>query len=428
MSKYLIKNSTLQGEIHVPPSKSHTLRSILFGTLGCGKTIIRNYLNSSDTQAMIDACRLLGASIKITPETLEIDGTKGKIEYAENVINAGNSGIVLRFCSAIGSLSSHPIVITGDESIRHQRPMKPLIAGLRQLGVSVKSMRGDDYAPIIVEGPMKSGKTLIDGMDSQPVSALLIASAFAEGPIEIEVKNAGEKPWVALTLQWFDLLGISYKHQNFEKYQLSGKSSYQGFNYTVPGDFSSAAFPIAAALVTRSELIVHNIDLNDSQGDKELIAVFKKMGAQIDFDDRNKKLHVKKGGKLSGISVDINNFVDAITILAVVACYSEGETLIRNAAVARQKECNRIQCIATELAKMGADISETEDGLRIRGSRLKGAALESYNDHRMVMSLAVAGLGAEGKTIIGPVECVSKTFPSFREDFNRLGAGIEVLL
>lgn len=426
MSQYRIKKSSIQGEIHVPPSKSHTLRSILFGALGSGKSVIHNYLNSSDTQSMIEACRLLGASIQTTPTTLEIEGTGGKIHYAENVINAGNSGIVLRFCSAIGALSSHPIVITGDESIRHQRPMKPLLDGLRHLGVSVKSMRGDDYAPIILQGPMRSGKTQMEGIDSQPVSALLIAAAFAEGPIEIDVKNAGEKPWVALTLQWFDLLGIAYKQEDFEKYHLSGNSRYEGFNYTVPGDFSSAAFPIAAALITRSELTIYNIDMNDSQGDKELIAVFQKMGAEIEIDDSRKRVLVKTGGKLSGITVDINNFVDAITILAVVACYAEGETVIQNAAVARLKECNRIQCITSELAKMGADISETEDGLRIRGSQLKGAVLESYKDHRMVMSLAVAALGAEGETTIGPVECVSKTFPSFREDFNRLGVDIEV--
>lgn len=428
MSRYRIKKSSIHGKISVPPSKSHTLRSILFGALGCGKSVIHNYLNSSDTQSMIEACRLLGASIQSTPTTLKIEGTKGKIHYTEDVINAGNSGIVLRFCAAIGSLSSHPIVITGDESIRHQRPMKPLLEGLRQLGVSATSMRGDDYAPIILQGPMKPGKALIDGMDSQPVSALLIAAAFAEGPIEIDVKNAGEKPWVALTLQWFDYLGISYKHQHFENYQLKGNSRYEGFNYTVPGDFSSAAFPIAAALITQSNLTVHNIDMNDSQGDKELIAVFKKMGAEIEIDDSRKRLYVKTKGKLSGITVDINNFVDAITILAVVACYAEGETLIQNAAVARQKECNRIQGIAAELSKMGADIMETEDGLRIRGSPLKGAALESYNDHRMAMSLSVAALGAEGETTIGPIECVSKTFPSFREDFNLLGATIEIYL
>ena len=250
MSRYVVKKSNLKGEIIVPPSKSHTLRSILFGALGCGKSTVHNYLQSSDTQAMIEACRLLGAAIDVTPERIEIVGTKGKIDHAEDVINAGNSGIVLRFCAAIGALSSNPIVITGDHSIRHQRPMKPLLEGLAQLGVSVSSMRGDGFAPIILKGPLKSGKATIFGEDSQPVSALLIAAAFAEGPIELNVRNAGEKPWVALTLDWFDRLGISYENHAFESYRLPGNSRYDGFDYVVPGDFSSAAFPIAAALIT----------------------------------------------------------------------------------------------------------------------------------------------------------------------------------
>ncbi len=418
----MLKNQLQSGEIVVPPSKSHTLRAILFGALGHGETKVRNYLDSTYS-AMIEACRLLGATLDVTSTSITIQGTNGKIDFGnKDVIHAGNSGIVLRFCAAIGALSSNPIVITGDHSIRHQRPMKPLLDGLSQLGVTSYSMRGDGYAPIITFGPIRSGKVIISGEDSQPVSDSSIAAAFAEGPIDLEVRNAGEKPWVALTLDWFDRLGIAYEHRNFESYRLFGNNRYEGFDYTVPGDLSSAAFPITAALITGSELIVNNIDMQDSQGDKELILTLQKMGARIEIDEHLKKLVVKKGKQLSGISVDINNYVDAITILAVVACYAEGETRIENAAVARQKECNRIQSIATELRKMGADIQETENGLRIRGSKLKGADVESYNDHRMVMSLCVAGLGAEGETKVGPVECVSKTFPTFKKDFTLLGA------
>lgn len=425
MKRYHVKKSLLKGEMAVPTSKSHTLRSILFASLAHGKSIIHHYLPSTDTKAMIEACRMLGAHLEVSPHKIEVVGLNGKIRCTEDVINAGNSGIVLRFCAAIGALAALPVVITGDHSIRHQRPVKPLLDGLTQLGVSVKSMRGDGFAPLIVQGPLHSGKAVIDGEDSQPVSALLIAGAFAEGPIELEVKNAGEKPWIELTLDWFKRLGISCENHNFLHYRMRGRSRYEGFEYAVPGDFSTAAFPIAAALLTQSELVLNNIDMQDSQGDKELIAVLQKMGAKIEIDEKTKTLHVKKGGRLQGISVDINNFVDAITILAVIGCFAEGETHIRNAAVAKQKECNRIACIAKELGKMGADITELEDGLIVRKSVLKGAAVDSYHDHRMVMSLAVAGMGAQGETTIGPVECVSKTFPTFMRDFNALGANIE---
>ncbi|EFB40684.1 hypothetical protein pah_c197o073 [Parachlamydia acanthamoebae str. Hall's coccus] len=425
MGKYLIKPATLTGEIGIPPSKSHTLRAILFATLAKGKSVVHHYLASPDTYAMIEACRHLGAKIEVFPTCIEIRGTGGKIAYAENVIDAGNSGIVLRFCTAIGALGSLPIVITGDHSIRHQRPMQPLLEGLSQLGVSQSSMRGDGFAPVIIQGPIKSGKTVINGEDSQPVSALLIAAAFAEGSIEIVVKNPGETPWINLTLNWLDRLGIPYENHNFTHYRLFGNACYEGFDYTVPGDFSSAAFPIAAALVTDSELVVRNIDMHDVQGDKELLSVFQRMGAKLHFDETQNILLVKRGGKLSGISVDINNFIDSITILSVLACFADGETHIRNAAIARRKECNRITSIATELRKMGADVSELEDGLIVRKSILNGAQLHSYQDHRMVMSLTVAALGARGETLLTSTECVSKTFPTFVRDFNRLGANIQ---
>lgn len=425
MSQYLVKKGAIQGQIAIPGSKSHTLRAILFGALGEGKTVIYNYLPSTDAQAMIEACRLFGAAIQVTPERIEIQGINGQVECTEDVINAGNSGIVLRFCAAIGALASHPVVITGDYSIRHKRPIKPLLVGLSQLGVKTTSLRGDGYAPVIIQGPIHPGKTTVDGEDSQPVSALLIAAAFAKGPIEIQVNNPGEKPWIALTLEWLDRLGIAYENQDYQHYRLAGNSRYAGFEYHVPGDFSSAAFPIAAALVTGSEVTLKNMDMHDTQGDKELIEVFQRMGGDIVIDPENKTIQVKKGGALMGIQVDINDFVDAITILAVVSCFAEGETRIYNGAIAKQKECNRIQCIAQELGKMGADITETEDGLRIRKSKLRGAQVESHHDHRMVMSLAVAGLGAEGETQISSVECVAKTFPSFMRDFNALGANIK---
>jgi 3-phosphoshikimate 1-carboxyvinyltransferase len=424
MTQYRVKKSALKGEIVVPPSKSHTLRAILFAALARGKSMVRNYLPSTDAQSMIEACRILGAKLNVTNNEIEIEGINGKLHFTEDVINAGNSGIVLRFCSAIGALAKHPVVITGDHSIRHQRPMKPLLDALSQLDVSAVSMRGDNYAPVIIQGPLLSGKAVVNGEDSQPVSSLLIASAFASGTIDIEVVNPGELPWIDLTLYWLKRLGIKYENHAYKHYRLFGNSSYPGFDYTVPGDFSSAAFPIAAALVTGSELTLKNIDMDDPQGDKELIHVLKKMGADIRIDEKAKTLEVKKGGTLKGMDIDINNFIDAITILAVIACHAEGETNILNAAVAKQKECNRIQCIATELKKMGADITETENGLRIRKSALHGANVHTYNDHRMAMSLAVAGMNATGETEISPTNCIAKTFPSFLQDFQALGADI----
>lgn len=427
MAKYQIKNSKISGELFIPPSKSHTLRAILFAALAKGRSRIEKYLLSPDAQAMIQAARSFGATVEQHNDAIEVMGLGSKVDGASDVIYAGNSGIVLRFASAIGGLAKRPVVITGDHSICYQRPMLPLIQGLRQLGASVESMRGDEMAPLIIKGPLRAGSALIDGQDSQPVSALLIASSFAPGPIHIAVENAGEKPWVALTLYWLDKLGISYAARDFSHYEIKGGASVDGFSYKVPGDLSTVSFPVAAALITNSELVIHNVDMLDPQGDKELIYTLQKMGAQIEIDQDKKMLVVKKGPKLQGIDVDINSFIDAITILATIACYAEGTTTIRNAKIAKTKECDRIKCITQELKKMGADIEATDDGLTIRGKPLIGAELHSHRDHRMAMALAIASLGAKGPSTIDDIECVAKTYPTFFDDFTRLGASLEVI-
>lgn len=419
MNRFFVKKSKLQGRIKVPPSKSQTLRALLFASLGKGKSRINHYLHSPDVAAMIAACRCFGADIEVFPDRLEIQGVDGVIQKIKGDIDAGNSGIVLRFCAAVGALEGSSFTITGDASLK-KRPMQELLKGLKQLGCKVHSDGG--FAPVTIQGPILGGNATIFGEDSQPVSALLIAAAFAEHPIEIHVRNPGETPWVLLTLEWFFRLGIFCDHSLFHRYYLMGKSRYLGFEYTVPGDLSSLAFPVAAALITGSELTIENVDMQDPQGDKDLIAIFQKMGGKIEMDGN--ALHIKRSKSLKGIAVDINHCIDALPILSVLACFAEGETHIYNGKVAREKECDRIASIANELQKMGGKIMEMDDGLKIQKSSLKGAEVHSYNDHRMAMSLAVAGLGAEGETIVHPVECISKTFPSFLTDFALIGANI----
>lgn len=422
MSRWTIKKSSLQGTIRIPPSKSHTLRAILFAALAEGKSVIRSYLASHDAEAMLEAVRNLGAKVQVFPDRIEIVGTGGRVGPFEDVIQAGNSGIVLRFLAALAGLSSYPAVITGDYSIRHQRPMGQLNRALAGLGVRVESLRGDGYAPLIIQGPMTQDATQLSGEDSQPVSALLIAAAFKKNRTEISVENPGELPWIGLTLDWFSRLGIACQNEDFRRYRLDGNASYKGFEYTVPGDFSSAAFPLVAALVTRSTLTLENLDMNDSQGDKEIIPVLRQMGAEIDIDPRENKVRISLPRPLKGIEVSVNRLIDAVTALAVAACYAEGETRIYGAEVARSKESNRLKSIAEELTKMGGNIQETDEGLLIRGAPLKGAAVFSHLDHRMAMSLAVAALGAEGETVIEACECVAKTYPGFAKDFQSLGA------
>ena len=425
MSQFLIRPSSLHGTAAVPPSKSHTLRAILFAAMANGNSVIRHYLHSPDATAMIYAMRSFGAQFELAENEMRVRGLSGKLASAENVIDSGNSGQVLRFVGALAGLCPAYTIITGDHSIRHNRPVKPMLEALTQLGCLAVSSRLDGYAPIIIKGPMQPGHAKLPGEDSQPVSGMMIAASFLPGKTTLEVTNPGEKPWIDLTLFWLKKLGIEVTHETYAKYTIAGHARIDGFSLSIPGDFSSAAFPIAAALVTNSELTLTNIDMHDCQGDKKVIEVLIQMGAKIDIDDAKKTLVVRKNSKLKGQRIDVNDFIDAVPILSVIGCFAEGKTEIVNASIARKKESDRLHAMVTELGKMGASIEEKPDGLIISHAPLHGAQLSSWHDHRIAMSLSIAALAAKGESKIEGVECIAKTYPSFAHDFRTLGASIE---
>ncbi len=420
------KMKEMNGVISIPPSKSHTLRSILFASLAKGTSIIKYYLEDSpDTLSMINACKILGAKIEVLKDsTLSIKGVEGNPKISGDIIDAGNSGQVLRFILAVAALNSAYTVITGDESIRTLRSILPLMDGITQLGGLCVSTKNDGHAPVIVRGPIKPGKVIMNGEDSQPISGILIASAFLPGVSKVHVKNPGEKPWINLTLDWFQKLGISFVNKDFVEYTVNGNASYKGFFYEVPGDLSSALFPIVGAVIKKSDITLSNINTDDIQGDKVVIELLQNLGVNISHDKKQNLIHVHKSQDIKAINVNANDFIDAITILAVLACYGQEISHITGAAIAQYKECNRLLAISTELNKMGGNVKVTEDGLIIKPSKLKGAIVNSYNDHRMVMSLTIAALGAEGQTIIKNADCVAKTFPNFVEKFKNLGVNI----
>jgi 3-phosphoshikimate 1-carboxyvinyltransferase len=425
MTLYKISSSCLQGSITLPSSKSHTLRSLLFSLMAPGKSQIDHALPSPDTEAMIEAIKIFGAQVKREGCTLFVEGVGSILPPAEDVIQSGNSGLVLRLMTALASLSPAYTVITGDFSIRHRRPIQPLLQALSQLGAVATSSRLDGHAPVIIKGPIRSGNASLEGQDSQLVSSLLFASSFAEGPIEIEVSNPGETPWIELSLHWLRRLNLPYEREGYAFYKIPGGHTIKPFYYAVPGDFSSAAYPIISALITHSEITVHHVDLEDIQGDKMLINTLQEMGALFEINPTEKTLKVLKNSFLKGARIDLNQFIDALPILAVLGCFAEGETLLYNGAIARHKECDRIRCITTELKKMGAKIEEKTDGVVIKTSQLKGAHVHTYHDHRMVLSLAVAAMQAQGVTHIHDIHCVSKTYPSFLQDMQSLGVKIQ---
>ncbi len=413
----LIAPSSLSGEVRVPPSKSQTQRALLFGLLAKGRSIIHHPLNSPDVEAMIQACRQLGAEVITSPSEIEISGVDGRIAAPQEIIDAGNSGQVWRFIGAIAALASQPIFLTGDHSILHNRPIKPLIKALHQLGAYAHMQENS----LMIRGPIGSGRVEMDGQDSQPVSGMLMAAAFAPGPVEIYVNNPGEKPWVNLTLSWFDRLAISYHAEEFQYYRLEGQTHYEGFSYTVPSDFSSAAFLLAAALITDSELTLSGLDLEDAQGDKRVLGVLEEMGAKLEIGE---KVRVKRGAALRGITIDVGDIIDAVPILAVLGCYAAGETHLTGGEMARNKESDRLAAITNELRKMGADIQEEPGGLIIRSSQLHGAKVVSHADHRIGMSLTVAALAAMGETEVEGISSIAKSYPDFFDHLRQLGVAL----
>jgi len=410
--------SKISGFITPPPSKSQTMRSLLFALLANGKSTIFNYLHSPDTFAMIKAIKKLGATVKIFPDKLIIKGVNGIINPSGKIINSKNSGIILRFIGGIVSLSDQKITITGDASIKNNRVIYPLIKGLKDLKAKVHSKKS--RPPITIQGPIHPGKIFINGEDSQPVSSLIITSLFLNGPTEIFVKNPGEKPWIDLTLSWLDFFKIPYIAKNYKYYKIYGNASIPAFNKKIEKDITSSYYPIILALITKSSITIENIKKNGP--DEKLFSVLKDMGANIEIKENI--ILVKKSQKLIGKKIDVNDFIDNLPILAVLGCFANGTTVLYNGNIARKKESNRIDTIYKELKKMKANIFKTKDGLIIKKSKLHGSFLSSKNDHRIALSLIIAALAAKGPSYIKDIKCIEKSFPNFFQKIKKLGAKI----
>jgi 3-phosphoshikimate 1-carboxyvinyltransferase len=241
---------------------------------------------------------------------------------------------------------------------------------------------------------------------------------------EIIVENLNEKPYVEITLDWLQKMEIRFEQRGLDWFRVYGGQHYRAFERVIPADFSSATFPLCAAAITGSEILIKGLDFNDHQGDKEVFKYLEKMGVQLRHTSEGVWVI---GGELRGIDIDMNNTPDALPAMAVTGCFARGTTRLLNVPQARLKECDRIAATAEELRKMGAQIEELEDGLVINQSKLKGTDVHGYDDHRMVMALAIAGLAAEGETRVDTAGSASVTYPSFVEDMKKLGAIIEII-
>lgn len=415
-----VGRSVVSGEVYAPPSKSYTHRAILITALGPGGTVKRPLI-SADTRATIAACEAFGAEIT-RKDDIEIDGVSGKPQTPEDVIDVLNSGTTLRFCSAVASLTNGA-VLTGDASIR-SRPNGPLLSALNDLGVNAFSIRGNGKAPIVVQGRMKGGVAKLNGsVSSQFLSALLIASPLAEGDTKIVIEGElKSRPYAEITLDMLKEAGaqIDAGKQEFE---VEGGQSYNLLSYTIPGDFSSASYPLAAAAVTGGEVVVRGV-LPSRQGDSAIVDTLKRMGAEISWDKIEGVLRIR-GMELNGVDVDASMTPDLVPTIAVLGSLARGKTVISNAEHVRHKETDRLHAMAIELSKMGADIKEKPDGLKIIGGKLHGADVKGYDDHRIVMALAIAGM-AVGNTRIDTAESVDVSYPGFFQQMESMGAKVDL--
>ena len=419
------KTERLEGEINAPPSKSYTHRAVIGASLAEGTSKIKNPLNGADCLSSVHGCRMLGAEIDIKEDVWIVKG--GKLKTPEDVIDVGNSGTTLRILTGVSSqIPKGYAILTGDSSIR-RRPMQPLLDALKQLNIEAFSSKEDGTAPIIVKsGKLKGDKVKIRGdVSSQFITSLMMTLPFNENDTEIILTSPlKSKPYLEITMDILDKFGIKVEETE-RGFLVYGNQRYRAIDYIVEGDYSSSSYLIAAGILTKSNITINNLFENSKQGDKAIIKIVKEMGADIKV--KKDKVIVEGDYNLEGIDVDVKDIPDLVPTIAVLGCFAEGKTTIYNGEHVRYKECDRLSACAKELSKMGAKIKEKPDGLIIEGvKKLKGAKLNTYHDHRLVMAFTVAGLKAEGETVIEGEEAVKISFPNFIEVMKTLGANIEI--
>ncbi|MGB9853290.1 MAG: 3-phosphoshikimate 1-carboxyvinyltransferase [Candidatus Bathyarchaeales archaeon] len=417
------QTEVLSGEVKAPPSKAYTHRILIAALLSDGVSKIANYLVSDDTSATLRAVKALGARVKQQGTLLEIEGVK-TLKTPRKPINCGESGATLRFMIPVAALASKPVTFLMGQSLS-KRPVKPLLQCLKQLGVETHHSEEKPSRVTVKGGGIEGGKTVLRGdISSQFISGLLFVCPMARKDTEITVTTPLEsKSYVQMTEETLCKHGVKVSiSEDFRRIMVPPDQTYIPCSHTVPGDFSSAAYLLAAAAITSSKIRVANLDYNTRQGDKAILDILNLAGLKVRVGEG----FVEVEGKLqNAIEVDAKDLPDLVPACAAIACYTKGISRIYNAKRLKYKESDRLASIYAELKKMGADISIGEDSLKIKGPcQMHGAIIDPHDDHRIAMACAAAALGAEGETKILNAECVGKSYPKFFEDLQLLGANI----
>lgn len=420
------EQSRLSGQVTIPGSKSHTIRAVAIAALAEGTSTIRRPLISNDALSAAESYSALGAEIDTTtPSQWTIKGTGGQITQKKKTINTGNSGTTMNFAIASAALAEKDVEfeLTGDHQIQY-RPVGPVLQAINDLGAKGRCIRKNGCPPLLVSGKLTGGKTTIECKSSQYLSSLLIACPLAEGDTEITIPLLYEPDYVRITLDWLDKQGIQYEMKDdLSFFRIPGRQKYTAFDLPIPADFSSATFFLCAGVLTGDNVTIKGLDFNDSQPDKEVAEYLISMGADLSSTPDGIRVGFSE---LSGCEIDMNRTPDALPAMAVTACFAEGETRLVNVPQAREKETDRIACMARELMKLGANVEELPDGLIIRGraggKNLSPAPVNGHGDHRIVMAMSIAGMALEGKMTIDTAEAMNVTFPEYVTLMTQLGA------
>jgi 3-phosphoshikimate 1-carboxyvinyltransferase len=410
----------LKATVSVPGSKSYTQRALVAAALAAETSRLRNALVSKDTSYLMDALGDLGAGIRVEGNDLIVTGTGGHIATPEKELFVGNNGTALRFLTALASLGTGSTVVTGEPRLC-DRPVLPLIEALQYLGVAVHTRDGKGYPPVRIEasGLMGGQVAFRDADSSQYISALLLSAPYAQGDVTVRLEgHTVSQPYIGMTVEVMRAFGAIVTSEGGYHYLVPGKQCYQSREYAVDGDASSASYFFLAAALCRGSVTVMNINPRSCQGDLRLLDFLEQLGCAV----RCGESWIEVTGQTlpqGEYHFDMGDMPDMAPTLAVLSAFRPGRTIIGNCAHLRIKESDRIASLVTELNRIGVRARETADGLVIDGGRPRGARIETYNDHRIAMSFAVAGLAAPGMKIANE-QCVNKSFPGFWDALERL--------
>lgn len=413
----------LSGKVTIPPSKSMGHRAIICAALSRGKSIIENIAPSEDMIATIEGMRALGAQIEVCGQTLKIDGTH-TLDVEDAKIDCNESGSTLRFLVPISIATSKTVQFVGKGNLG-KRPLTSFYNIFDEQGIDYTFAQ--DHMDLKIRGQLSSGVFELPGnISSQFISGLLFALPLLEGDSEIQLTTPLEsKGYIDLTLQMMARFGIVIEVEDNRVFKISGSQSYRPSTYKVEGDYSQAAFYLVAGAIG-NDVLCQRLDAHSLQGDKAVLDVLQEMGSNLQEVPEQEGVRMLPA-ELRGITIDGSQYPDIIPILTVAAALADGETHIIRAERLRIKECDRLQAITSELTKLGANITELEDGLIIQGvATFKGnVSVSSHADHRIAMSLAIAATRCEQPIYLENPDCVNKSYPNFWEDYYQICGQIE---